>query len=318
MAANSIESKRPGRTRRRLCFVISVLVATPLVAVGVLSWWLTEPFSSAETTSRAAIAAAVAPAEPEPPTRRTTAGAPKLEWPAERLEGLPAKQLLLDILVAADHRMSAVPSYTATLRKRERMNGKLGPEQTLTVKVRHQPFAIYLKFLAPKAGKEVVYAEGRHDNKLIAHAGDWTRRLVPRIAVDPTDPLALADSRHPVTEAGIAHMTRRLISFRRMDLEDPESSIVMERTTDEHGQLWFRSVHTHAHQKEARPYARIEVLYDPETLFPRRVANFDWPESQGGTLELAESYAYDNVNLAAELSDDDFDPANPSYAFTRY
>ena len=53
------------------------------------------------------------------------------------------------------------------------------------MKVRNRPFAIYLKFLAPKAGKEVVYAEGHHDNKVIAHNGDWTRKLVPRLAVAP-------------------------------------------------------------------------------------------------------------------------------------
>ena len=69
------------------------------------------------------------------------------------------------------------------------------PEQTLAMKVRNRPFAIYLKFLAPKAGKEVVYAEGHHDNKVIAHNGDWTRKLVPRLAVAPDS--AARPGRHP-------------------------------------------------------------------------------------------------------------------------
>ena len=69
-----------------------------------------------------------------------------------------------------------------------------------------KPFAVYLKFLAPQAGKEVVYAEGHHENKVIAHSGGLARLLVPRLAVAPDHPLALADSRHAVTEAGVANL----------------------------------------------------------------------------------------------------------------
>lgn len=315
MIANSIEPSSKPRVRGRLWLAISVVVFGPLLMLGFASWWLTEPLTSAETLPTVRNT----PQLPPVVTQQATAPTPvKLEWPASRLEGQAAKQLLLDVLIAADRRLVAIPGYTATLRKRERIHGKLGAEQTLAMKVRHHPFAIYLKFLAPKAGKEVVYAEGKHDNKLIAHAGDWTRRLVPRIAVAPTDPLALADSRHPVTEAGIANVTRRLISFRQMDLEDPEATSELGRITDEDGREWFQSIHTHPHRKEARPYARIEVLYDPKTFFPHRITNFDWPGTPDGELELAECYTYDDVNPSAELGDQDFDPANPSYAFTRY
>jgi hypothetical protein len=175
-----------------------------------------------------------------------------------------------------------------------------------------------LKFLAPKAGKEAVYAEGQRDNKLIAHAGDWTRRLVPRIAVAPSDPLALLDSRHPVTEAGVANLVKRLTEYRRLDLADPLAIAVMDRFQDDAGRSWFRSIHI-PHAKQGRPFARVEVWYDPETLVPRHVDNYDWPRTdQAGDLELAESYTYEGINYDASIGDTDFDPANPAYAFTRY
>jgi hypothetical protein len=291
-----------------------ILLVLPPLAVVAASWWLTEPLASTP-------AARATPAPPPAPSP-TVPSAPILaaaEWPSSRLEGDAAKRLLLEILVASERRLVAIPSYTATLRKRERIHGVLGPEQTLAIKVRHRPWAIYLKFLAPKAGKEVVYVEGKHDNKLIAHAGDWTRRLVPRIAVAPTDPLALAENRHPVTEAGLLHLTRRLLEFRRLDLGDSEAVTVMDRMTDDTGRPWLRSVHLHPHPDETRPFARVEVLYDPETMIPRRTTNYEWPKTgPSAEPEFAEMYAYDDLDLDATLSDLDFDPANPAYAFTRY
>jgi hypothetical protein len=143
--------------------------------------------------------------------------------------------------------------------------------------------------------------------------------LVPRLAVPPDHPLALVDSRHPITEAGIANLTTRLIHYRRMDLGDPEAETVLDRVTDPQGRTRPRSVHTHPHQNPDRPFARIEVLYDPETFFPIDIRNYEWPgPGQTGDLLLAEHYLYEDLDLDASLTALDFDPANPDYAFHRY
>jgi hypothetical protein len=241
------------------------------------------------------------------------------DWPETRLEGDPAKRLLLDTLLAVPKRLGAVASYTAVLRKQERIGGVLGPEQTLAMKIRRYPFAVYLKYLSPQAGKEVVYAEGHHENKVIAHSGGLARLLVPRLAVAPDSPLALADSRHSITEAGLANLTARLIGFRHMDLEDTEAVTILDRTTDPDGRPWLRSLHTHPHFNTRRPFARVEVRYDPATRLPLWIESFDWPaiDDQGGLL-LAERYVYEDLDLYAALDALDFDPANPAYAFKRY
>jgi hypothetical protein len=240
-------------------------------------------------------------------------------WPAGRIEGAEAKRRLLDILVVAADRLSQVEDYTAVFHKQERIKGELGPETTLDMKVRHRPFAVYLKFIEPQKGREVVYAEGHHDNKVIAHGVGLTRLLVPRLAVPPDHPLALADARHPVTEAGLANLTAKLLRFRRMDLDDPEADTVLDRVADTQGRTRYRSVHTHPKYHPERPFARVEVLYDPETFFPVDIRSYDWPSpGQAGELQLAEHYAYDTIKLDAELTALDFDPANPEYAFHRY
>lgn len=293
--------------------LVGVVIA-PIVALAGVSWWLTEPLEdsgqgSVDGSRLTRAAASV-------PTKRPSDVPPP--WPASRLDGEAAKQVLLETLTAVGERIARIEGYTATFRKQERIRGNLGPEQTLAMKVRQQPFAVYLKFLSPNAGKEVVYAEGHHENKVIAHSTGVSRWLVPRLAVPPDHPIALADSRHAVTEAGLANLTARLIGFRRMDLRDPEAVTILDRTTDADGHLWLRSIHTHPHKAPERPFARVEVEYDPETRFPLRISSFDWPEDgRQGELLLAERYAYDNLDFDASLSALDFDPANPAYAFQR-
>ena len=310
MTAPNASVESPASPRRRPW---KWLLALPVALVGGV-WWFTEPLTDHPTAPPATPTEAIA----VPPVVAKLAEGP-VAWPEGRLEGDGAKKILLASMVRSVEALEKVEGYTATLRKTERMAGRLGPEQTLAMKVRNRPFAIYLKFLSPKAGKEVVYAEGHHDNKLIAHNGDWTRRIVPRLAVPVDSPLALADSRHPVTEAGLVALARKLLSYRELDIGDGEATTVMDRTVTAEGRALLRSVHTHTNPNARRPFARVEVLYDPATQYPIQITSYDWPATgHDGDLDLAEKFAYDDLKFNAPLTPADFDPANPDYAFMRF
>jgi hypothetical protein len=287
----------------------------PVLSLFGAAWWLTEPLGDRPTS--ATPSKPTDEDEPVAPAAKLPLGPPV--WPADRLEGDEAKALLLRTTELAVERLEQVNFYTATLRKTERIGGQLGPEQTLALKVRNHPFAIYLKFLAPKPGKEVVYAEGHHDNRVIAHNGDWTRRLVPRLAVAPDSPVALADTRHPVTEAGLLHLARRLLHYRKLDMGDSDAITILDRISGPDGQPRLRSRHIHTANNGARPFCKVEVLYDPQTWIPTQITSFDWPTPEHpGEPELAERYAYDAIHFDAALTNADFDPANPAYAFQRF
>lgn len=290
---------------------VMALMPLPIVGLALTSWILTAPAELRRTSP------GISPAAPAPIV--VSAARTALTWPRERIEGDPAKEFLLDALLAAKERLEAIPAYTATFRKRERVGGRLNAEQTLALKLRHHPFAIYLKFLKPRLGKEAIYAEGFNDDCVIGHNADITRWLVPRVKVAPTDPVALADNRHPITDAGIANLTAKLIYYRRLDMNDPNAVTILDWETDEHGRRWAWSLHTHPDPSSDRPFARVEVRYDPETFFPVRILSYDWPRpGHNGDLELAEQYTYDDLNLRATLTDRDFDPANPEYGFSRF
>jgi hypothetical protein len=205
-----------------------------------------------------------------------------------------------------------------TFRKQERIGGKLMPEQTYFLKVRHHPFAIYMKCLKPAAGRELIYAEGHYDNQVIGHPPGLARLLVPRLKVPPDHPLIMAESRHPMNEAGLANMIRKMIHYREMDLTDPDSITILDRTTGDDGREWLRSTHIHPVFRSERPLRETEVLYDPATCFPLRFTGYDHPAPGEKEKSLGERYAYDDLVLNAALSPQDFDPSNPGYAFRRF
>jgi hypothetical protein len=302
--------RRAGReARRRWRSLLGAAVLIPSCVV-FASWWFTAPLE--DVPGESLNTTPIPPTAPATPSR-------SLAWPEGRLEGREAKLLVLEIVEEAQRRLDRVEGYTATFRKQERVAGKLLPEQTMAMKVRNRPFAIYFKFLTPNPGKEVIYAEGHNGNKVLAHNGDWTRRLVPRLAVDPTSVTAMAENRHPITDAGLSNLARKLVAFRKLDLEDAEAATILDRTTGPDGRSWCRATHTHPSPNPQRPFARVEVLFEPKTLLPLQIVSYDWPfPGDKGESMLAERYAYDDLVLDAPLQAIDFDRTNPAYGFLRY
>ncbi len=302
----------PRPSRRRLARLVRkrlfwAIVAVPL-CIAAVSGWITEPLRPPGP-----VVASTPRFTPVPEVAATLA-----PWPTASMSGRAAMVLLRDSLLAARDRLRAAGGYTAVLRKTERIKGVLGAEQVLEMKCRHDKFAIYFKYRTPEPGKEVVYAVGRYDDHVVAHGTGFSRALIPRLKFPPDSALAMSGNRHPITDAGLLNLTNRLVGFREMDLEDPEARTVLDRISDADGQEWLRSVHTHPRQNSGRPFQVVEVLYEPATRIPVRIKSYDW-QADGATGEpkLAEAYRYDNLKLGANLTDADFDPANPAYAFSR-
>ena len=83
-----------------------------------------------------------------------------------------------------------VQDYTCLLVKRERTNGRLPPENVMEMKVRTQPFSVYLRWLQPRteAGQEVCYVAGRNNGKMRVHPKGMLGSVAGFISLDPNDP----------------------------------------------------------------------------------------------------------------------------------
>lgn len=84
----------------------------------------------------------------------------------------------------AEAAYDGVTSYTAVFHKRQRVAGKLLPEETILLKYR-KPLSLYMRWIkAPYKGSELLYVAGWNQDRIRAHRGGIlrfiTRDLDPR------------------------------------------------------------------------------------------------------------------------------------------
>src|SRR4051812_5033855 len=83
-----------------------------------------------------------------------------------------------------------VKDYSCTLIKQERVDGELGEEQHIMMKIMDQPFSVYMQFLQPFAGREVAYVNGQNDGRLVVLDAGF-KRMMGKMNLDPNGSLAM-------------------------------------------------------------------------------------------------------------------------------
>lgn len=201
-----------------------------------------------------------------------------------------------------------VTDYTCTLVKRERINGSLGDPQHIFMKVLHQPFCVYLSFIQPYAGREVVYVAGQNDNELLVLDGGWKRRALGVMQLDPEGMVAMRGQKYPITRIGIRNLTAEIIRNAQQDTQFGECKVEAIPNTNVGGRptTLVQIVHPVPRQNFRAYIARI--FLDNELRIPIHYDGFLWPEKQGEQPPLDESYTYTNLKLNNGLVPREFDP----------
>lgn len=231
----------------------------------------------------------------------------------------------------ANHRMHH-RDYTAELVKRERIHGKLLPPTRMSLKLMYRqatpedsvgrPVCVYLKTLEPKAqsGREVIWSQGRNNNKLAAHEGG----LLGMIAVEmaPLSKMAMRDNRYPITEIGIEKLLLKLIEKGERDrllgpaIVKVSEGVLFGELSCSLLEIIHESPTALVDGKEVEyEFYLAQIHMDTERQIPLRYASYLWPKSAGGTPELEEEYFYEKLTLNVGLTEADFDPKNPAYGF---
>ena len=207
--------------------------------------------------------------------------------------------------------------YSCTFYKRERIDGELGEYQAMFMKVRHNPFSVYMFFLSPTKmrGQEVIYVDGRNEGNLLAHSTGLKKSVVGTVSLKPTGMLAMSGNRYPVTEVGILNLTQRLIQIGEKDTQYGECEVQFFEGAKINGRdcTCIQVVHPVPRRNFLFHLARIFV--DLELNVPIRYEAYDWPSQPGGPPVLTEEYTYLNLKLNNGFTDRDFDVNNPEYHF---
>jgi hypothetical protein len=207
----------------------------------------------------------------------------------------------LALIAEAQMQLQKVQDYTCTVRKQERVRGELLPEQILTMKVRNQPFGVNLYWQAPRSlqGQEVCYVAGQNRGMMRVHPVG-IKGIFGFVSVDPNDPRAFKDNRHPVTSAGLGFLIDGCA--RQWELERRWNKTVVriaEAEFDGRPCTWVETVHPD--MSAGSFYAcRCLLCLDKATHLPVHSSAYD---AQG---QLLESYSYLDIHLNVGLTDDAF------------
>lgn len=205
----------------------------------------------------------------------------------------------LRLIAEARRAWAGVDDYTCVLVRRERVGGRLRPEEVALMKARRQPFSVYLRWAAPEAmaKQEVCYVAGRHDGLMRVRPAGLLGAL-GFVSLDPDDARAREHSHHTITEAGVGCLIERL----GREWEAGRRRPARVRVADA--------------EHDGRPCRRVEVVwpegagarsvayFDRETHLPVRAEWYDRPRE--GADELREADSYTKMRLNVGLGDGDF------------
>jgi hypothetical protein len=212
----------------------------------------------------------------------------------------------------ARQRYADMDSYIFRMKRREVVNGRKQPEEVVQVKLRREPYSVYLKWLNPESkGRETVYVRGKYENKMqLVLAANDAFPFSPagmRWSIAPDDPMTRAKSRYPITETGFGPLIER---FGKM-------VAAAEKGDSREGTMKYAP-------RTKRPEFAVELegvyqvlpamsdpqlpkggerwlFFDPANGLPALVIAHD------STGEV-EYYCFDHVQYPVRLDDDDFNP----------
>ncbi len=258
----------------------------------------------------------VAHEEPaQQPAQLAARVAPPQALPAFDLAQRPGEHPLMPALRVAKEGLEKIDAnihdYSAMLYKQERINGVLHDQEVAYVKVRHEPFGVYMFFLKPHKGRECLYNSPLDGSKGKLVAMDCgLRRKLGKIELDPEGFLAMKGQKYPIMKLGLRMLTSELVDVATNDVRFGECEVrTMASKINGRPVTLIEVVHPTPRQNFR--FHKAEVFIDNELHVPIRYAAYLWPEKPGDPPPLEESYTYLNLKVNNGFGASDFDRENP-------
>lgn len=235
---------------------------------------------------------------------------------------IQAHRTSMRLLEDGVRRLRAVTGYTAEFTKQEVVSGKLTDLQTMQIKLRHEPFSVYMKWTEANLGQEVLYVEGQNDGEMIVRPAGLKGRILGAIKLNPNGAMAMSESRHPVTEVGLLRLCEKILDYRYDEADWSTGYVCTEEPAEVDGRPCRRFTIEYESPKFRPDYRKSVIWIDEELSVVSKIENFGWSDSNltGKQLDeesLLESYTYENINLDTQLAAVDFNAANEAYGLKR-
>lgn len=155
-------------------------------------------------------------------------------------------------------------------------------------------------------GREVIFVEGRHNSKIVAHPGGPLKFIT--FHLDPEGYLAMKENRHSLKNSGM----EKILSLIESNVALAKAKNLDAIRLIGEGNFDGRPVHIveGSFPENQGFYAyRIRIYFSPDIKLPLKVTIFDWSE------QLIEDYEFHELDINVGLSEKDFDPDNPNYSY---
>lgn len=217
--------------------------------------------------------------------------------------------------------MEEIDNYTVVFHKQERINGDLQEQQSIDMKVQHKPhFAVYMKWKNFERGRQVLFSEKYEDGCMVVKFGGF-KRILPALKLEPNSSNARAESRYPVTQAGILGMIRQIVVHRQQDLKRGHGVECVRLPDQEFDQRrCYVFLLTYEDPKFCETYRKSIVHIDARHHIPLMIRNYTWATDAEGLTEaeldvgtLIEHYSFTGLDVERKLVANDFSRENPRY-----
>ena len=212
-------------------------------------------------------------------------------------------ELPLRLIGEAKQAYQGISDYSCTFVKKERLRGELQAENLIVLKIRREPFSVYMRWARPAtlAGQEACYVTGENKGMMRVHSTGLLG-AAGFVSLDPRDPKALDNSRHAITEAGIGNLIERF--SQRWELENRLNKTQVRTGEYDYAKRRCIRVETVHQDNSGREFLfyRSVLYFDKENHLPIRIENYDWPKAASDANGLlAESYSYPDLRLNVGL-----------------
>jgi hypothetical protein len=211
-------------------------------------------------------------------------------------------------LKEAEAAYGAVTNYTAIFHKQQRVNGKLLPKETISIKFR-RPFSLYMRWSeAPYKDSEVLYVKGQNHNRAKVHRGGLLGFITWNL--DPKHPRLMSKNLHPLTATGLGYLVESVTSNVRRAAKAGELGF-FERGEETAYGIQTRILEVVLPQDRSKGYDayRLVINQNLANKMLIKIHIYDWDN------QLFENYGYEDLTLGAMLTDADFVPDHPDYHF---
>lgn len=237
---------------------------------------------------------------------------------AALIDEAPQSHVLIPALrtaLASLDALKVITDYESIFIKTEKI-GRSTITSKMQLKIRHEPFSVYVKYLDPHEGREAIYVHGKNDGKVVVH-DTGLASLAGTLKLDPLGSTAMGENRYPIYKVGMRLLVETIMSvWVNQSKQNAGGITVNNYPNSKIGDQACQAIETVLTLPiGTESFQTTRLYFDSTTKLPVRLQQYAFPERRGQKPVLVEDYLYQNVKTNVGLTEMDFDANNPRYGY---